>query len=88
VGGEMVYNIIAYPIMWFGHTSLKGFFYIFISTALFKIIITTTIWPFECYFAALLKKREGINKIDWGISYNIFRLKISDGERPQLRIVR
>ena len=72
-GGEVVYNLIAYPLMFVGRTSALEFFHILISVSLFKIATTAFIWPLECLVAAWLKRKEGLNVIDNGIDYNIFR---------------
>lgn len=87
-GGEMVYNLIAYPLMFIGHTSTAEFFHILISVSLFKITTTALIWPLECLSAAWLKRKEGISMIDKGVNYNIFRFRINQPQRPKLKIVK
>jgi len=66
-GGELTYNLIAYPIMFFGHVSLHEFFRILLCVSLFKMGTTALVWPFECLAAAILKKKEGIDVIDYKV---------------------
>ena len=75
-GGELVYNIIAYPIMFFGLVTIHQFINIFISVSLFKLLMTACVWPLECYIARKLKFLEQTNVYDFDIIYSIFHLSI------------
>lgn len=87
--GEIMYNFIAYPIMWYGHTTLKIFFHIFICASVFKIAMTSLVWPFECLFASFLKNREGVNVMDYNVNYNPFIFKIdSSNKKTNLRVIK
>jgi len=79
-GGEVVYNLVAYPIMFFGRVSLEEFFKILLCVSLFKVGTTALIWPFECLMAALLKKAEGVDTIDYGIDYTVFAYSLRNKE--------
>lgn len=76
-GGEIIYNIIAYPIMFLSVLSFKQILHIFILVTLFKIIITALILLPECLLARYLKIKENINTFDYNVKYNIFRFEIS-----------
>lgn len=88
-GGEVLYNIIAYPIMFIGHIPFNEMLHIILDVSLFKIIITGIAWPMECFFARTLKIKEKINVIDYNMNYNIFHFKIkkNSSDKPILKIV-
>lgn len=73
-GGELVYNIIAYPIMFLGLVTIHQFINIFISVSLFKLVMTACVWPLECYIAKKLKFMEQANVYDFDVIYSIFHL--------------
>ncbi len=81
-GGEIVYNVIAYPIMMLGIISDSQLFHIFISVTIFKIMITATFLLPECLLAHYLKIKEKINIFDYNVNYNIFRFKIEENTQP------
>jgi uncharacterized integral membrane protein (TIGR00697 family) len=88
-GGEIIYNIIAYPIMFFSHTTLQQFFHILLCVTLFKITTTAIIWPFECLLARFLKIKEKVNIFDYDINYNLLNFKIaSKPQKPNLALVK
>ncbi len=72
-GGEVVYNCIAYPIMYFSKMNLHHFLLVFFSVSLFKLAATAIIWPTECYIASRLKLGEKVNVFDYDVNYRIFR---------------
>lgn len=75
-GGELVYNAIAYPIMFFGTMSLYNFIGIVVNVSMFKLLMTAVICPLECFFVVLLKKAERINVFDFDVNYSVFRTSI------------
>lgn len=87
-GGEILYNFIAYPIMWYHKVPFDIFIKIFISVTLFKMATTCVVWPLECLFAAFLKKKEGINTMDYNVKYNIFHFSVHKYKKPSLKIVK
>lgn len=84
--GEVIYNLVAYPIMHIGKTPPEQLIRIFISVSLFKIFVTIFFTPLEWFLAHYLKKKEGINTFDYGVNYNIFRIGITKA-KPSLKIV-
>lgn len=84
--GEIIYNLIAFPIMYIGKVPFNDFIHIFISVSCFKICATLLLTPFEWILADFLKSKEGINTLDLNVNYNIFRLKI-DKTSPDLKII-
>lgn len=88
-GGELVYNLIAYPLMWIGHVSMIKFIHILLSVSLFKFLVTALIWPLECLAAGFLKIKENVNVIDRELDYNIFHFKINPlRSKATLKIVK
>jgi uncharacterized integral membrane protein (TIGR00697 family) len=87
-GGEIIYNLIAYPIMFINRVSMHDFSYILICVSFLKVIITAIVWPFECYFASYLKRKEKINIFDYNMKYHIFRFNISHYRKPTLKIIK
>lgn len=89
VGGEIVYNLTAYPIMFYGHLTMHQFINVFFCVTFFKLGTTGLIWPFECYFANFLKIKEGVNVFDYKVKYNIFRFHINAPSKgANLRVIR
>lgn len=87
-GGEVTYNLIAYPIMMLGRVSLPELIHIFISVSLFKILTTAIFLAPECLLARYLKIKEKINVFDHNVNYAFFRFKISnDLQKTKLSIV-
>jgi queuosine precursor transporter len=88
-GGEVVYNVIAYPIMLCGHFPLDQILHMFVCVTLFKIATTVVFLPPECLLARYLKIKEKINTFDYQVSYNIFRFKLSEpSHNPHLKLVK
>jgi queuosine precursor transporter len=88
VSGEVVYNLVAYPIMFYHKVSLDNFIYMLICVTAFKICTTAMIWPIEIAVAYFLKKQENVDVIDYGVSYNPFKFSISDRhEANRLRVI-
>lgn len=88
-GGEITYNLIAYPIMFFHYVTLNEYVHIIISATVFKITTTLLCWLPECIFAQYLKIKENINVFDYNVSYNIFRIKLSNpSHKPHLKVVK
>lgn len=83
-GGEIVYNFVAYPIMYYGKVSLDHFFKIFFSVALFKLLVTLLVWPIECLTASILKRKERTDVFDYDVNFNLFRLST---KHTKLRVV-
>lgn len=84
--GEILYNLIAYPIMFLGTMPLENLVYIFLSVSCFKIGMTFFFTPAEWFLANYLKNKERINVFDYGVDYRIFRFKLSKN-RPELKAV-
>jgi len=76
VGGELAFNVIAYPIMYHAYP-LKHIFFIMLSAGIYKFIATCFIWPLECLVANFLKIKEGINIIDYNVRYNLFKFNVN-----------
>jgi len=88
-GGEIVYNIIAYPIMFLGRISFREFLQVFICVTLFKIVTTLIFLPPECLLAWYLKSKEKINIFDYNVNYNIFRFRLAEvSNKPALHLVK
>lgn len=89
-GGEIVYNLIAYPIMFLGRVPLDQLLHIFICVTLFKISTTAFFLLPECWLANFLKYREKINVFDDKNSYSIFGFSFfSDkSKKPNLELVK
>ncbi len=88
-GGEIVYNLIAYPIMMFGKLSFHDVTHIIFFATIFKIGTTGIFLLPECLLAHYLKIKEGINIFDYNVKYNIFRFKISNEmNKPNLVVVK
>ncbi len=87
-GGEITYNIIAYPIMMFSKVPFNDLIHIFISVTIFKLLTTAIFLAPECLLARYLKIKEKINVFDYNTNYGLFRFKIRDDNyKPQLTIV-
>lgn len=84
--GEVIYNLVAYPIMFFGKLPFEQIVKILISVSLFKIFATIIFTPLEWIVADYLKRKEGINTFDYNVSYNIFRFNISKS-KPALKLI-
>lgn len=84
--GEIIYNLIAYPIMYLGKIPLENLIQIFISVSCFKVIMTLFFTPAEYFLATFLKKKEKINVFDHGVNYNIFTFNINK-YKPKLNVV-
>jgi len=84
--GEIIYNLIAYPIMFLGTMPFKSLVYIFLSVSCFKICMTFVFTPAEWLLANFLKKKERVNTFDYDVDYSIFRFKISK-PKPELKVV-
>lgn len=88
-GGEITYNLIAYPIMLLWKVPLHGLVHIFISVTIFKILTTAIFLAPECLLARYLKIKEKINVFDHNVNYGLFRFKIRDDfNKPKLSVVR
>lgn len=88
-GGEIVYNIIAYPIMFSGHLLSHQFIHMFICVMLFKTATTVFFLLPECLLARYLKIKEKINTFDYDVKYNIFRFKLSESSnKPYLTLIK
>lgn len=88
-GGEIVYNLIAYPIMLLTHLPFREFLHILISVTLFKIGTTILFLLPECLLARYLKIKEKLNTFDYNVSYNIFRFKLLGMDRkPVFKLVK
>jgi queuosine precursor transporter len=85
-GGEIVYNFIAYPIMYLGIVNTHEFIHIFLSVTVFKVMMTMIFLTPECFLARYLKIKEKINVYDYNVNYNIFKIKFSE-DKPLLKIV-
>lgn len=87
-GGEVIYNLIAYPIMFLSKIPLHDLVQIFISVTIFKILTTTVFLIPECLLANYLKVKERINVFDIDINYGLFKFKIRDQvQKPKLRVI-
>ncbi|MFO1259412.1 MAG: queuosine precursor transporter [Gammaproteobacteria bacterium] len=84
--GEVVFNLVAYPIMFYGKIPFSEIIQIFISVSLFKICATAFFTPLEWFIANYLKQKEGINTFDYGVNYDVFKIGISK-EKPTLKVV-
>jgi uncharacterized PurR-regulated membrane protein YhhQ (DUF165 family) len=88
-GGEITYNLVAYPIMFLFYVTSNEYIHIMISATLFKISTTLICWLPECILAQYLKIKENINVFDYDVSYNIFRIKLSNPKhKPHLKVVK
>jgi len=87
-GGEIIYNLIAYPIMLLWKIPLPDLAHIFFSVTLFKIATTTLFLVPECLLARYLKIKERINVFDYNVNYNLFKFKLRDNSQLKLKIVR
>ena len=72
-GGELVYNGIAYHIMYFNKVNIYHFIAIFLSVSIFKLVTTLFVWPIECLIENKLKLTEKVNIFDYDVNYNIFK---------------
>lgn len=87
-GGELTYNLVAYPIMFLGTMPFTNLVNIFISVSIFKMLTTAVFLAPECLLARYLKIKEKINVFDHGVNYSLFRFKIGDDKhKPILSIV-
>ena len=77
-GGEIVYNLVAYPIMMLWKVSILDLTHIFVSVTLFKIATTALFLLPECLLAQYLKIKENTNIFDFNVDYNLFRFKLRD----------
>lgn len=88
-GGEIIYNLVAYPIMFLHYVTLNEYIHIVVSATLFKITTTLICWLPECMLAQYLKIKEKINVFDYDVNYNIFRMKLSyQTHKPHLKVVK
>lgn len=88
-GGEIIYNLIAYPLMFIGVVSNGELVHIFISVTIFKIITTMVFITPECFLARYLKIKEKVNVFDDNVNYNIFKVKFSNIlKSPALTVVK
>jgi len=85
--GEVIYNLVAYPIMFYGKIPPNQILKILISVSLFKIIATTIFTPLEWFIADFLKRKEGINTFDYGVNYNILKFNINRFS-PELTVIK
>jgi queuosine precursor transporter len=72
-GGEVVYNLIAYPIMYINVYAYRSILHIFISVTIFKVIMTMVLVPLECIIQYFLKAKEKSDIYDYDVSYNVFQ---------------
>jgi uncharacterized integral membrane protein (TIGR00697 family) len=87
-GGEIAYNLVAYPIMLLGKIPLHDLIHIFISVTIFKMLTTAVFLAPECFLTRYLKIKEKINVFDHGVNYGLFKFKIHDEfQKPKLTIV-
>ena len=87
-GGEVIYNVIAYPIMMLWHVSLSSLLHIFISVTVFKIFTTSLFLLPECLLARYLKFKEKIDVFDYNVNYNLFNFKLHGVPyKPKLALV-
>ena len=84
--GEIIYNIIAYPIMFLGKVPVEQLLHIFITVSCFKLATTLLLTPGEWFLASYLKKKEGVSVFDYNVNYNIFKFKLSP-VKPELKAV-
>ncbi len=88
-GGEIIYNLIAYPLMYIGIVDKLELLHIFISVTIFKIIMTMVFITPECFLARYLKIKEKVNVFDYKVNYNIFRVRFStEAKNTSLTVVR
>lgn len=87
--GEILFSVIAYPIMHSFSRTFTEIAVLIISTALIKLIMgLILLWP-ECLIVAYIKNIEKINIFDRGINYRIFQFKLDrDFQKPILHIVK
>lgn len=87
-GGEIIYNLIAYPIMYIGVVNKGELVHIFLSVTLFKVAMTMIFLTPECFLARYLKLKEKVNIYDYNVNYNVFRIRFSnENSKPTLKIV-
>ncbi len=72
-GGEIVYNIVAYPIMYIYIYQYRDILHIVISVTIFKVVMTIALVPIEYFAQAWLKSKENSDAYDYNVSYNILR---------------
>jgi queuosine precursor transporter len=84
--GEVIFNLVAYPIMFYGKIPIPEIIQIFISVSIFKICSTMLFTPLEWFLANYLKRKEGINTFDDNVNYNIFQFNITKS-KPALKVV-
>lgn len=88
-GGEITYNLIAYPIMMLWKVSFSELTHIFISVTIFKILTTSIFLLPECLLANYLKIKEKINVFDHNVNYNLFSFKLrEDAYRSKLTVIK
>lgn len=85
--GEIIYNLIAYPIMFLGKVPVEQLIHIFITVSCFKLATTFLLTPGEWFLANYLKKREGVSVFDYNVNYNIFKFKLNS-VKPDLKAVK
>ena len=88
-GGEITYNLIAYPIMLLWKVPFSNLIHIFISVTIFKVLTTAVFLAPECLLARYLKIKEKINVFDYNVNYNFFRTKVLDNaHKPKLIVIK
>lgn len=87
--GEIIYNVIAYPIMYIGKVPPQQILYMFISVSLFKVTMTFFLITPENWLANFLKRKEKINIYDYNVNFNIFKLGLTQPhQKPTLKLVK
>lgn len=76
-GGEIVYNLIAYPLMYLNVYAYRNIFQIFVSVTIFKIVMTVILVPIECLLQLYLKSKEKTDVYDYDVSYNVFQFLVN-----------
>lgn len=91
-GGEVIYNLITYPIMFLfviPHTQLLQ---IILSVSLFKVAMTSIFILPECALVSFLKHKEKIDVYDYKENYKLFKLRLFENDvapsKPILQIVK
>lgn len=88
-GGEIMYNLVAYPIMMLGRMSFHDLTHIVFFCTVFKITTTAVFLAPECLLAHYLKIKEKINVFDHDVKYSIFKFKLFDeSKKPSLVVVK
>jgi uncharacterized integral membrane protein (TIGR00697 family) len=87
--GELVYNIVAYPIMYFLKYSCTEIITLILSVTLVKFFMTLFFLYPECLLVRHIKEKEKINTFDYDISYNIFvfSTNMKKNEKPELKLI-